>query len=127
MRALGRLTCFVVVSSGTLTCLAQAQPSARKREPVPIRAFPTATTSAAPTPIASELVDPWSDETAPDRTASLDTRGEVTIIDPWMGTSRSQPMHVDQIELVDPWRDEPRNVPTASFPLIDPWMSEPKK
>lgn len=117
MRALARVTCFVVLSSGTVTCLARAEPTS----PAPP---PAASTDAQVSqPIALGLVDPWRDEEAPvDRIDQPLPQREIVLIDPWTGGERSVKPSFEMIEVIDPWQDgQPRRIPTASFPLVDPW------
>jgi hypothetical protein len=113
MRALGRLTLFVVVSSGTVTCLATAQPSHGERA---ARRMPSEIVDPwGPEPVLEKprnletLVDPWPSHTPPPAVSPY----ELVIIDPWK---------VEIEELVDPWREAPRSMlPRADYPIVDPW------
>jgi hypothetical protein len=108
MRALGRLTLFAVVSSGTITCLARAQP----------------------TRVSAELIDPWAERRAPVvvhnpwQAQLLRNRLplDIVIIDPWANEAPRLPAAIETVELVDPWRDAPQHPPpTADFSIVDPW------
>lgn len=125
MRAFGRLTFLVVVSSGTITCLAKAQTSAPPATHPPLSAGTAAT-------LPLELVDPWSDEAPEARSVpawASEVRSELEIVDPWSSSSRSIAVGgFEMIEVVDPWSDGERRVPTAAFPLVHPApRAEPRK
>ena len=126
MRVVVRMTCLVVVASGTITCLAAAQPSAPSAAPPPLRAVPTVRKSAAASRLSFDLIDPWSEEAVHSPEARAPSAPDSEIIDPWTGSSPGPVRQPEMFELVDPWRDEPRPIPTASFPLIDPWQDETK-
>jgi hypothetical protein len=121
MRALGRLTLFVVVSSGTITCLAHAQPTRAARERVSLASGlvdpwgppPVHEPPRDPVP----LVDPWPSHTP----AELQPH-ELIIIDPWRSEPAGALRQVETVELIDPWRDALRPMPAqADFSIVDPW------
>lgn len=111
MRSVGRFVVFTIVSSGTFTCLASAQPS----EPTESRELVDPWRSEVRDPelaAARELLDPW-------QRASM---GDPTIVDPWKAPPPPSP-ELELIELVDPWSDaSAQAVPTATFPPVNPWQ-----
>jgi hypothetical protein len=112
MRSVGRFVVFTIVSSGTFTCLASAQPAEpmRSRELVD----PWRSELADPEqPAPSELLDPWQ----------RDPAGDPVIVDPWQARPHPAPKPLEIVELVDPWSEATaRPVPTAAFPPVDPWQ-----
>ena len=101
LRSIGRFVVFAIMSFGTFTCLARAQPS-------------TPETKRHEIDVTQGLVDPWRDE----RATEVESE-PARAIDPWRANVLADPV------IIDPWRTVPRPSRRLELvELVDPWLEE---
>jgi hypothetical protein len=124
MRSVGRFVLFTIVSSGTFTCLAGAEPSAPI---VPTQELVDPWGEKPASGVDEEaavVIDPWQQPSAPvPLFGGAPAPPAVDIVDPWQTPPPASP-RLEIIELIDPWKEGTvHRVPTAAFPLVDPWRA----